>query len=536
MRQLLLLSLLLYGLRASAQFSGAGNGTEKDPYLVSNADELFEVRNDLDAYYKQICDIDLIDWLSDNSIKNGWIPIGSVENPFNGLYDGNGYVISNLNINRENTSNVGLFGFSYTGVFKNISLLNPRIKGNEKVGGILGYALAWPGFTIENCNVFGGSIEGNAETGGIIGYIYGSLRSTTQQSCSVGKSFNSAAISCPTDCGGICGAIESSGMMFFYIQDNYSYCNLHGNNNVGGLIGHVISKQMEVAEYTTKRGYASPDINCERNYVLGTIKGQSESHGIIGKCETDYVSSIVVHSGSVIVSKNVCIADTIMGSTRIGSNVSTNDNYACYETKMITTTGKEFSVEDDNDNGISLSKSLLQKETTYNGLSWDFSSIWKVYDKKYPCHSNQTNTPIVTDFICGTENYIQGTSDSATGTIYVILNSNLISTPIVDGNWYIKLGKIEDNTPAYIFARNSGSYISYPMIQLSQEKKVEEESLQGDANGDGAVDAVDVVSIINYILGKPSSSFNNKNADANGDGQILVDDAVGTVNLIMSNQ
>ena len=98
MRQLLLLSLLLYGLRASAQFSGAGNGTEKDPYLVSNADELFEVRNDLDAYYKQICDIDLIDWLSDNSIKNGWIPIGSVENPFNGLYDGNGYVISNLNI------------------------------------------------------------------------------------------------------------------------------------------------------------------------------------------------------------------------------------------------------------------------------------------------------------------------------------------------------------------------------------------------------------------------------------------------------
>lgn len=60
--------------------------------------------------------------------------------------------------------------------------------------------------------------------------------------------------------------------------------------------------------------------------------------------------------------------------------------------------------------------------------------------------------------------------------------------------------------------------------------------LYGDANGDGAVDAADVVSIINYILGKPSSSFNNKNADTNGDGQILVDDAVGTVNLIMSNQ
>ena len=50
---------LVLTLGAYAQFSGQGNGTEKDPYLVSNADELFEVRNDLNAYYKQTEDIDL---------------------------------------------------------------------------------------------------------------------------------------------------------------------------------------------------------------------------------------------------------------------------------------------------------------------------------------------------------------------------------------------------------------------------------------------------------------------------------------------
>ena len=65
---------------------------------------------------------------------------------------------------------------------------------------------------------------------------------------------------------------------------------------------------------------------------------------------------------------------------------------------------------------------------------------------------------------------------------------------------------------------------------------IEPEPIFGDANGDEAVDAADVVSIVNYILGKPSSSFNDKNADTNGDGQILVDDAVGTVNKIMNNQ
>ena len=40
---------LVLTLGAYAQFSGQGNGTERDPYLVSNADELFEVRNDLNA-------------------------------------------------------------------------------------------------------------------------------------------------------------------------------------------------------------------------------------------------------------------------------------------------------------------------------------------------------------------------------------------------------------------------------------------------------------------------------------------------------
>ena len=59
MRQIVLLVLLSFSMALYAQFSGKGSGTEKDPYLVSNAEELFEVRNNLSAYYKQIDDIDL---------------------------------------------------------------------------------------------------------------------------------------------------------------------------------------------------------------------------------------------------------------------------------------------------------------------------------------------------------------------------------------------------------------------------------------------------------------------------------------------
>ena len=51
---------------------------------------------------------------------------------------------------------------------------------------------------------------------------------------------------------------------------------------------------------------------------------------------------------------------------------------------------------------------------------------------------------------------------------------------------------------------------------------------KGDANGDGKVDAADIVDIVNYMMGKPTSTgkFNENAADVNGDGIINVADIV----------
>ncbi|MBO4673357.1 MAG: dockerin type I repeat-containing protein, partial [Bacteroidaceae bacterium] len=57
--------------------------------------------------------------------------------------------------------------------------------------------------------------------------------------------------------------------------------------------------------------------------------------------------------------------------------------------------------------------------------------------------------------------------------------------------------------------------------------------LAGDANGDGAVDVTDVVSIVNYILGKPSASFVFAAADVKGDGSVDITDVVSVVNIIL---
>jgi putative transposon-encoded protein len=54
----------------------------------------------------------------------------------------------------------------------------------------------------------------------------------------------------------------------------------------------------------------------------------------------------------------------------------------------------------------------------------------------------------------------------------------------------------------------------------------------GDANGDGSIDAEDIVAIINYIMGKEQGQFFEQFADANNDGAINAADIVTIVNKI----
>ena len=65
---------------------------------------------------------------------------------------------------------------------------------------------------------------------------------------------------------------------------------------------------------------------------------------------------------------------------------------------------------------------------------------------------------------------------------------------------------------------------------LKHEQKI------GDANGDGTVDASDVIAILNYILNKPSETFNFNVADVNGDGAVNLADIVGISNIILGNR
>lgn len=59
------------------------------------------------------------------------------------------------------------------------------------------------------------------------------------------------------------------------------------------------------------------------------------------------------------------------------------------------------------------------------------------------------------------------------------------------------------------------------------------EGLLGDVSGNGQIDIGDAVSIVNYIVGKPSENFIEAVADTNKNGVIDIGDAVTIVNLII---
>ncbi|SFW26367.1 Leucine rich repeat-containing protein [Prevotellaceae bacterium HUN156] len=137
-----------------------------------------------------------------SSIDN-WTPIGTSVHPFDGVFNGGGHVIKNLNVSGSSNNN-GLFGYATKATIYNMHLLNPTVSGPDYVGTVVGYvdgdshitdilvtsncdgndgytAKATDGSvggivgrannaTIERC-LFNGWVKGTGWTGGIIGNV-----------------------------------------------------------------------------------------------------------------------------------------------------------------------------------------------------------------------------------------------------------------------------------------------------------------------------------------------------------------------------
>ena len=534
-KTILITMMAVCSMQLQAQFSGQGSGTEKDPYQITNADQLFEVRNDLSAYYKVMNNIDLGIWIVEESPKQGWTPIGTQTSPFTGCFDGNYKSIIGLYINKTNMDNVGLFGYIKSGTIKNTCLVAPVVTGKNSVGAIVGGGMCSQYYNINDNATIGGIIMGQSYVGGIVGRI-SDLDEANNNVCYLKGNHSSSNVTGNNCCGGIvgeiCGYSQIYNSAYTHINnhsypciwDNHFDGTVEGISNVGGIAGREGNPQNNWYYGTQMQ------IDTKRNLVRGNVIGKSNINGVLGQAN-DYKAD-----EHFSLTKNICAADTISGDSpnRIFSEAYA-DNYALTSTVVIRN-GRQVEVDDDDFNGSSLGQKTLMRKNTYIGIGFDFTEQWAISEgESFPYNINQSVPGKITEFISGSRGKISGTAEG-TGNVYVFVGDKMYKSYIVDGQWEVILGNTPSGTIAKVSVATGGLMPSVFVIATAEESSMVPTKSPGDANVDGVVDSADVTAIINYILGKPSASFNKENADVTGDGEILIDDAVQIVQMIMDAQ
>ncbi len=201
---------------------------------ISDWFDLDDVRNDLSGSYVLMNDLDEdtpgYDELAGPGANAGagWDPLGShtPRNPFTGTFDGQGYSIKGLYINRPDQQVVGLFGKTDDGaVIRNLGLKDVDITGADGAGALVGVTRddSW----IEGCYVEGGSVEGVSNTdfsvGGMVAQNAGVIRNSYTSVTVVGENL--------LHIGGIVG------LHLGFLRNSYATGEVIGGGNVGGLVG-----------------------------------------------------------------------------------------------------------------------------------------------------------------------------------------------------------------------------------------------------------------------------------------------------------
>jgi hypothetical protein len=195
---------------------GGGTGEPNDPYLIYTVEQMNAIganRNDWHKHFRLMADLDLsiLRGTPFNLIGNDY------NNPFRGLFDGNGHTISHLTITGK--AFVGLFGRLLSGSeVKDLGLVDVNIAGSMRyVAGLVG---------LNEGNVSGcystGVVSGMWDVGGLVGMNSGVVM----------RSYSTSVVR---------GDEGVGGLVAFNNRGNISCCYssgiVRGNTSVGGLVG-----------------------------------------------------------------------------------------------------------------------------------------------------------------------------------------------------------------------------------------------------------------------------------------------------------
>ena len=397
-------------------FSG-GDGSKENPYLVGTPEALDAVRNDLDAHYLQIADINM-------SSRGNWEPIQG----FKGTYDGGDFAIIGLTINSSQIRNtefkeyIGLFGYDYQAYYQRIHLtdINYYVSSNDEnynIGGIVGASLF---SEISHCSV-SGRIKVEDSRGVYVGGLAGVAPNK------ISYSTNSATIDVSTEfeyqdsmiysikCGGISGtgfigvACTNTGDISIRSKNHIYVGGIFGEDGHSGHEGKpVLSDCINTGNITVYRLQETNTMQRDTYYcivsgIAGLTRGgikNAINYGNITAYSYNQTQSVILCGGIIgnnTVGNDCILSGCINASGKIIAMYTDGKSYVnesnagricgdqailsnCYANRSVLVNGSSVTGEPDQPrNGGNISDADLINRSFYK--DYDFSITWIINGK-----------------------------------------------------------------------------------------------------------------------------------------------------------
>ena len=234
-----------------------GTGSKDDPYQIATVANLFWLsRNSYmspDTYSVLTSDLDISickDWQN----GKGFEPIGTLEHPYGGTFDGQGFSISGLYIDDDEAVNAGLFGYAKDAEITDLNIFDAAVRGKENCGGLVGYCY---NCSIDNVYV-NAQVYADINAGGLVGSAnYATIQRSSSEKTVSGNENLGGILGKGTDCT---------------VANCFTTAKMNGYDSIGGIIGSSIFS-------TVSYCYAAGGITA--NTTQGGIVGASQDSTVV---------------------------------------------------------------------------------------------------------------------------------------------------------------------------------------------------------------------------------------------------------------
>lgn len=298
-----------------AAFEATGDGTEANPWKISDVDSLYAfasmLNNENNGYYGRIFEL-----TADITMPEGSVWYGIRE--FNGTLKGNGHTIRNLTITSNGSGNVGFikntlyFGTTITDL--NFSDVTLSVDHSCSAGVLVGSAYY---IVVSGCNVVG-TVTASTDNFSSIGGLIGSVDSV----CRISNSTYSGAITLGNGtAGGLVGGAGTQG----YINSCVTKGSItSGDGNVGGLVGRIFDTRRDDVSLSIYNNRNELNINSEG--CAGGLVGELDIGGYSTEknniCDVTSIKQCI-NSGHI---ESESVAGGLIGSVSASLNISTSVN------------------------------------------------------------------------------------------------------------------------------------------------------------------------------------------------------------------